>query len=95
MIMYLCKTINKHLKLKIMARFILDYDTNLTKNTKILITSFITPSMVSPNGDSAQYCLRDLIDILSSCGHEIPKVDTKLLNDLYHGESVNYIEICF
>ena len=82
-----------------MARFILDYDTNLTKKTKIFITENITPSMISPNGDSAQYCLCDLIDVLSSCDqsdmYEMPKVDTKLLNDLYHGENVNYIEICF
>jgi hypothetical protein len=87
-----------------MARFILDYDTTLNKDTKHIIMSYIRPSMVSPNADSAQYCLIDVInyfvendftDFDFEDSIEDLNEDIKDLKNLYYGESVNYIEICF
>ena len=87
-----------------MARFILDYDTTLNRDTKDIIMNNVRPSMLSPNGDSAQYCLIDVINFIEEndfseyefeYGIEDLNEDIKDLKDLYHGENVNYIEICF
>ena len=83
---------------EIMARFILDYDTTLNTETKMFIVDNLEPSMVSPNGDSSQYCLTDVIDTIydadtKNLDYEIVE-DYKYLNQLA-SEGVNYIEICF
>jgi len=92
-----------------MARFILDYDTTLNRDTKIIISDNINASMVSTGdpffGGSAQYCLADVISFFDENDFseyefdfgdiEDLNQDIKDLKNLYHGESVNYIEICF
>lgn len=81
-----------------MARFILDYDTEVSRKTKMFMIDNITPSMMSPAGDSAQYCLVDLIDVLTSCDQsdmfDVSKEDMNTLNQL-NSEGVDYVEICF
>jgi hypothetical protein len=97
---YLCKT-NNDKQLETMARFILDYNTSLNKDTKTIIINNCRPSMVSPNGDSVQYCLVDVIDFLTkelTHEHLIGELDDlvediEFLNEL-NSESVDYIEIC-
>lgn len=91
-----------------MARFILDYDTQLKQSTIELITDNCVASMLSPYETSAQFCLIDVIDFLdnekminselSTDGVSYDNADIE--NDLkhlrkIHTESVNYIEICF
>ena len=81
-----------------MARFILDYDTTLNKDTKTIIVDNCKPSMISPIGDSVQYCLADVLVFLTS-DHLIGELDDliediDILNEL-SSEGVNYIEICF
>jgi hypothetical protein len=85
-----------------MARFILDYDTSLNKETKTIIINNCRASMVSPSGDSVQYCLADVIDFLTkdfTSEHLIGELDDlvediEFLNEL-SSENVDYIEICF
>jgi hypothetical protein len=85
-----------------MARFILDYDTSLNKDTKTIIINNCRASMVSPSCDSVQYCLVDVIDFLTkefTSEHLIGELDDlvediEFLNEI-SSENVNYIEICF
>lgn len=82
-----------------MARFILDYDTNLNKGTKTIIIENMRPSMVSPNADSVQYCLTDLIDFILDyqAENKYVSIDSEDIDtlDRLKDEGVNYIEICF
>jgi hypothetical protein len=79
-----------------MARFILDYDTDILINTQLLIADNVRASMVSPDGDSSQYCLVDVVNALSGMNIK----DTDILEDFNHlcnllNEGVNYIEIVY
>lgn len=80
-------------------RFILDYDTTLEMETKILIVEKVSASMLCPNGDSAQFCLVDVLDFFSfasshSSGIDFISDDYDYLKEL-ETEGVDYIEICF
>jgi len=79
-------------------RFVIDYNTSLDNETKMLICDHITPSMVSPNGDSAQYCLTDVIDglydVCDKGKFSLPDGDRDWLFTM-DKEGVDYIEICF
>jgi hypothetical protein len=70
-------------------RFSLEYDVELSNKTKSFIHDNFNESMVSPNGDSTQYCLVDIIDGL------INNIDSDDYDTLleYHSEGLDYIEI--
>lgn len=74
-----------------MARFILEYDVCLETETKCFILENCDASMVSPNGDSSQFCLIDVLNLETI--NEIDSEDLEHLNSLLT-EGVNYIEIC-
>ena len=79
-----------------MARFILDYDTDILINTQLLIADNVRASMVSPDGDSSQYSLSDVVKALQGMNIE----DTDILEDFDYlcnllNEGVNYIEIVY
>jgi hypothetical protein len=73
-----------------MARFSLEYDVELSNETKSFIYDNFNESMVSPNDDSTQYCLVDILDELKV--GDLPNEDYETLKEL-HLESVDYIEI--
>jgi hypothetical protein len=87
-----------------MARFILEYDVALESATKGWLLDNVNVSMVSPNGDSAQFCLEDVLnklkqdyDFIKDLAHNSlkwDKLDYIYLDSLLK-EGVNYIEICF
>lgn len=79
-----------------MTRFILDYDTILTIETKQFILDNCKPSMLSPDGSSSQYCLEDVMDTIYE--KNTKNLDYEIVEDykyLHHlsSEGVNYIEI--
>jgi hypothetical protein len=76
-----------------MARFILEYDVALESATKGWLLDNVNVSMVSSNGDSAQFCLEDVIDAMYDLDFG-SNDDSKYLKNLLY-EGVNYIEICF
>jgi hypothetical protein len=84
----ICLKISNKKNKKIM-RFSLEYDVELSNKTKGFIYDNFNESMVSPNNDSIQYCLVDIIDGL------INNIDTDDYDTLkeYHSEGVDYIEI--
>jgi hypothetical protein len=77
-----------------MARFILEYDVALESATKGWLLDNVKASMVSPNGDSVQFCLEDVIDTMYDLNFG-SNDDSKYLKKLLWDEDVNYIEICF
>jgi hypothetical protein len=87
-----------------MARFILEYDVALESATKGWLLDNVKVSMVSPNSDSAQFCLEDVLnklkqdyDFTKDLAHnslQWDKLDYIYLDSLLK-EGVNYIEICF
>ena len=91
-----------------MARFILDYDTTLSKDTKQILVDNCQASMTSLGdpffGGSLQYCLTDILDFLTEndfSEYEFEYDDIDELNDDIEylkelkAEKVDYIEICF
>ena len=76
-----------------MARFILEYDVALESATKGWLLDNVKVSMVSPNNDSVQFCLEDVIDTMYDLNFG-SNDDSKYLKKLLD-ENVNYIEICF
>jgi hypothetical protein len=73
-----------------MARFSLEYDVELSNETKSFIYDNFNESMVSPNDDSTQYCLVDILDELKIS--DLSNEDYETLKEL-HLECVDYIEI--
>ncbi|MEW5675523.1 hypothetical protein ABGT15_04355 [Flavobacterium enshiense] len=77
-------------------RFILEYDVSLSEETKIWIIDNCKASMVSPNNDSSQYCLIDILDKMYDLGFDksLYVEDYRELQRLSN-EGVSYIEICY
>ena len=92
-----------------MARFILQYDVCSDRDTKLAILNCARPSMVSPAGDSVQYCVVDLVElfgyepsdkswsILDRATGEYTIIDSNDVQEILNlqAEGVDYIEICF
>lgn len=76
-----------------MARFSLEYDVEISNETKSFIYNKFNESMVSPVGcavDSIQYCLEDIFKELKE--NDINIYDYNTLKEL-HIKGVDYIEI--
>ena len=71
-------------------RFIVEYDVELSKETKVFIVDSFNESMVCPNGNSVQYCLEDIMNGLKVS--DIIKDDYDTLKE-FHSGGVDYIEI--
>ena len=70
-----------------MERFIIEYDVDLESTDKEWILDNCVASMVSPNDDSIQYCVKDVRDMMMVKGYQIDYIE-----ELYK-DGIHYIEI--
>ncbi len=72
-------------------RIIVEYNPEISEETKVLIRYKVTPSMISNDETSGQYEISQVADVLEELNDLGNQKDLLLINDLIN-EGVHYIE---
>jgi hypothetical protein len=74
-----------------MSRIIVEYNPEISAETRVLIRYKVTPSMVSNDETSGQYEISQVADVVEAQGEMTNNKDLLLINNLIN-EGVHYIE---